>query len=88
MYPYGFLRRNCLCAGCVDELSGVRRSWQGDESSLRAEHCEYVGNYALRLRFSDGHGSGIYPFQRLREWFEAAKAERFPAGGPQAGESD
>jgi DUF971 family protein len=26
-----------------------------------------VGNYALRIDWSDSHGSGIYSFQYLRE---------------------
>jgi DUF971 family protein len=28
---------------------------------------EIVGQYALHFNWSDGHGSGIYPFERLRE---------------------
>jgi DUF971 family protein len=26
-----------------------------------------VGRYAIQIEWSDGHGSGIYPFKRLRE---------------------
>ena len=26
-----------------------------------------VGRYAIQIEWSDGHGSGIYPFARLRE---------------------
>ena len=26
-----------------------------------------VGRYALQIAWSDGHDSGIYPFERLRE---------------------
>jgi DUF971 family protein len=29
--------------------------------------AEMVGNYALKLEWSDGHDSGIYSFQYLRE---------------------
>lgn len=28
---------------------------------------EIVGNYALRLRFSDGHASGLFSYEMLRE---------------------
>ncbi|WGR90856.1 DUF971 domain-containing protein (plasmid) [Bradyrhizobium sp. ISRA443] len=35
---------------------------------------EPIGNYALRLSFSDGHDRGIYPWSYLREL-----AERQPA---------
>jgi DUF971 family protein len=34
---------------------------------LSALSAELVGNYALRIEWSDGHGSGIYSFQYLRE---------------------
>ncbi len=34
---------------------------------LRAEAAEPVGHYALRIRFSDGHDTGIYTWRYLRE---------------------
>jgi DUF971 family protein len=34
---------------------------------LAALSAELVGNYALRIDWSDGHGSGIYSFEFLRE---------------------
>ena len=34
---------------------------------LTALSAELVGNYALRIDWSDEHGSGIYSFQYLRE---------------------
>ena len=34
---------------------------------LAAIGAELVGNYALRIDWSDSHGSGIYSFQYLRE---------------------
>jgi DUF971 family protein len=34
---------------------------------LRALSAELVGNYALRIDWSDQHGSGIYSFDYLRE---------------------
>lgn len=33
---------------------------------LTALDAELVGNYALRLRFSDGHQTGIYTWEYLR----------------------
>lgn len=33
---------------------------------LVATDAELVGNYALRITFSDGHGSGIYSWAYLR----------------------
>jgi DUF971 family protein len=34
---------------------------------LEAVAAELVGNYALRIRFSDGHDTGIYSWSYLRE---------------------
>ena len=34
---------------------------------VRVLSAELVGNYAIRLEWSDDHGSGIYSFQYLRE---------------------
>jgi DUF971 family protein len=34
---------------------------------LSAVSAEIIGNYALRIDWSDQHGSGIYSFQYLRE---------------------
>jgi len=67
-YPLFGLRDACPCAGCVDEVTGRKvldpKSIPPDIHILRAE---YVGHYALRLFWSDGHNSGIYTFAYLRE---------------------
>ena len=34
---------------------------------LQAVSAELVGNYGIRIDWSDAHGSGIYSFQYLRE---------------------
>ncbi|HVG51679.1 MAG TPA: DUF971 domain-containing protein [Xanthobacteraceae bacterium] len=36
-------------------------------ADLRVDHVEPVGNYAVRLHFSDGSNRGIYPWAYLRE---------------------
>ena len=62
------LRSLCPCAGCIDELSGIRRH---DPASVPPDLVQVdvrlVGNYAIAIRFSDGHGTGIFPFAMLRE---------------------
>ena len=40
---------------------------------LVAESAELVGNYAIRIRFSDGHDTGIYSWPYLREIDPGAK---------------
>jgi len=63
-----YLRSECMCAGCVNEMTGERmldaRSIPEDLTITAAEH---VGRYGVRFSFSDGHGEGIYTWRRLRE---------------------
>jgi len=39
----------------------------GAEAPLTATGAEMVGNYAIRIRFSDGHSTGLYSWEYLRE---------------------
>ena len=60
------LRCECGCAGCVDERTGVRTlDVNSVPDDIGITHIELVGNYALRLSFSDGHDTGIYSWDRL-----------------------
>lgn len=65
-YPARALRLACPCAGCVEEMTGRPIL---DPASVPEEVSpavlELVGAYGLRVRWSDGHGTGIYTFQAL-----------------------
>jgi len=39
----------------------------GSSGAVRAESAELVGNYAIRIAFSDGHGTGLFSWKYLRE---------------------
>lgn len=61
------LRCACPCAECVDEMTG--RKVLRDETipgNIRIESVEPVGRYAVSFRWSDGHNTGIYVFEKLR----------------------
>ena len=61
------LRRECPCAACRDEFTGQRRlDPNGVPDEVRVERIEPIGRYAIGLRFSDGHASGIYSWEMLR----------------------
>ncbi len=70
-YDVRDLRLACGCASCVDEWTGENRL---DPSSVPEDvhpvRIESVGRYAIQIEWSDGHSSGIYPFQRLRKLAE------------------
>ncbi len=44
----------------------VLPSGTSSQGPLRAESAEMVGKYALRIRFSDGHDTGLYSWDYLR----------------------
>jgi len=63
-----YLRLSCPCAGCVEEMTGRPLL---DPASVPAEvyplEIRYMGRYALVFHWSDGHTTGIYPFDMLRK---------------------
>lgn len=65
--PARDLRIACRCAACRDEMSGARLL-DPDNVALTVSptRIRSIGNYALGITFSDGHGSGIYSFKALR----------------------
>jgi len=61
------LRLACACAVCVDEWTGEERLEPASvPEDVRPQNIRSVGRYALQIDWSDGHTSGIYPFERLR----------------------
>ncbi|MFO0834085.1 MAG: DUF971 domain-containing protein [Phycisphaerales bacterium] len=46
---------------------------------LVATDAELVGNYAIKIRFSDGHDTGLYSWQYLREIDPAQRPPSKPA---------
>lgn len=57
-------------------LTVLPTSKTGDTGPLVATSAELVGNYAIRIRFSDGHDTGIYSWAYLREIDPARQADR------------
>jgi Mrp family chromosome partitioning ATPase/DUF971 family protein len=62
------LRASCQCAVCVDEFTGEQVL---DESEIPAEihatNVAPVGNYAVSIEWSDGHTTGFFPYDRIKE---------------------
>ncbi len=71
LFPARALRLACPCAGCVEEMSGrpiLDPATVPEDVAI--DTLELVGAYGIKIRWSDGHGTGIYTFASLR-----------PAGG-------
>ena len=71
---YRFLREKCPCARCQATRVGKDPFHilpSGDFfQNLRLLDIQRVGRYAVRLIWNDGHRTGIYTFQFLRELSE------------------
>jgi DUF971 family protein len=65
------LRRACPCANCQGEPDAlgrvVRPSPTFGPNAFTLKSWEIIGGYALQFRWGDGHSTGIYSYQYLRE---------------------
>ena len=79
-YPYTYLRQMCPCAECAivrhkgrDVHSLFAPQGDGDVTLIEVSDdiqpldVQLVGRYALQFSWDDGHNTGIYPFEVLRE---------------------
>ena len=65
-YDYDYLRGFCPCAGCQGHTAtGVR--FKPTQVPVEPVRIDPVGNYAISFVWSDGHGTGIYRFELLRQ---------------------
>ena len=65
------LRAQCMCALCVDEITGERIiDVEGIDPEIAIADLKLVGNYALRIQWSDGHRHGLYTWPHLRQLCE------------------
>ncbi len=62
------LRTQCPCAGCIQEFTGEQLLKPEDvDKNVAATSFRKVGRYALQFDWSDGHSTGIYTYERLRD---------------------
>jgi DUF971 family protein len=67
-FPFQYLRGECQCAQCVNEWTGARILDPASvPEDISIERMELVGAYAVRIHWSDGHQSGLYTWERLRQ---------------------
>lgn len=70
LYPHEVLRGYCPCATCQGHQGPIRYVAGGN---LELAEIDEVGNYAVRLLWGDGHGTGLYSFRLLRALCACAK---------------
>jgi prepilin-type processing-associated H-X9-DG protein len=94
-YEFVYLREECPCATCNDAREKKASLGEAAPTFLsspalpmfkpkpRAQAATQVGNYAIQISFTDGHSTGIYSYDHLRNicpCAECAKAFRASAG--------
>lgn len=70
--PLETLRRCCPCAGCQGETDVLGKVYKNPAPALPAAAFELVritgvGGYAIQPVWADGHATGIYSFDYLRQ---------------------
>jgi DUF971 family protein len=78
--PLEPLRRACPCAGCKGEVDILGNVYRGPEQGLTPKafelvRMERVGGYALQPVWADGHATGIYSFDYLKQVADKCRGE-------------
>src|SRR2546428_13231837 len=66
------LRRHCPCAGCKGEMDIMGKLYKNPSRPLPPQAFQLrsigrVGTYAIQPVWADGHATGIFSFEYLRE---------------------
>ena len=72
MVSLQLLREKCPCAGCEGETDALGNLYKGPEQKLNASSfaisgIQPVGYYGLRPFWKDGHNTGIFTGEKLKE---------------------
>lgn len=74
VYPLDHLRSACPCASCREQRERPKPPGlslpilaQNHQSRAQAVTASLVGRYAIQIVWADGHDTGIYDFQYLRQ---------------------
>jgi DUF971 family protein len=89
-YGLTFLRDKCPCAQCTEAHGTPPREpeaaanpgnpFQMYKPALKMLGAEPVGNYAIRINWSDGHSSGIYSYEHFRAICQCDECKKAGAG--------
>ena len=90
-YGLVYLRDKCPCATCAGTHGTPPRSPEAGnpfpmfKPALKMLSVEPVGNYAIRIDWSDGHNAGIYSYEHFRRICQCpeCKPQSEPGGKPQ-----
>lgn len=69
-YRLSYLRKNCPCALCKEDQKNplaLHRKTPGEPKKLKALEVQPVGRYAIQITWNDGHRTGIYTYESLKD---------------------
>lgn len=74
-FDLGPFRLACPCADCnAKRLRGVSVQPEVERGEpITITNAELSGAWGLSLDWSDGHSTGIYAWERIREWVDAGQ---------------
>jgi DUF971 family protein len=79
-YAWTHLRSQCPCAGCREERvvppDPFRILKPSEIAPLRPVSISPVGYYAYKIVWSDGHDSGIFTLEHLRELCQCSQCAK------------
>jgi DUF971 family protein len=78
--PLEKLRRSCPCAGCKGETDVLGNLYKNPEQKFAPKAFELVriatvGGYAIQPVWADGHATGIFTFQYLKQAAETDQTQ-------------
>jgi DUF971 family protein len=79
-YDFVYLREECPCATCNEKRDQEQQHQHSGGTAapisspvlpmfkpkMRAQSATQVGNYAVQISFNDGHTTGIFSYEHLR----------------------
>ena len=87
-YSIAYLRKMSPSAEAIELRKQMRENpltvlpaSSNKDQPLTALGAELVGNYAIRIEFSDGHNTGIYSWKYLKEIFQPVESKTLANDG-------
>ena len=66
--PFHDVRAACPCASCIEEWSGRPLLDPATiPNDIHPTNFKFIGNYSLKISWSDGHDTGLYTWDHLSD---------------------
>ena len=72
LIPLKYLRDECPCASCKGETVLLKtyipaKAGELSQEAYKVKNIQQVGGYAVQLTWGDGHSTGIYTWEYLKQ---------------------